>query len=73
MQSYAPAEESSVQERKLYEPTVALEEGADFAEFAPERVEADEAKRLRGEAAQLCRHSAAVRGMIEKGDSPELK
>jgi two-component system chemotaxis response regulator CheB len=58
-------EENSMQERKLYEAIVALEEGADLAEYASGQVSSAEADRLRNEAVQLRKHAAAVRQIIE--------
>ncbi|HEY3706515.1 MAG TPA: chemotaxis protein CheB [Terracidiphilus sp.] len=66
-------EENSMQERKLYEAIVALEEGADLAEFASGSVSGPEAERLRKEAAQLRKHSAAVRQIVESRMSEALE
>jgi two-component system, chemotaxis family, protein-glutamate methylesterase/glutaminase len=66
-------EESSIQERKLYEAIVALEEGADLADYASGQVSSSEAERLRNEAVQLRKHSAAVRQIIETRMSEELQ
>jgi two-component system chemotaxis response regulator CheB len=66
-------EESSMQERKLYEAIVALEEGADLADFASGKVSDQEADRLRREAKQLREYSAAIRQMIENRVAEEMR
>jgi two-component system chemotaxis response regulator CheB len=66
-------EENSMQERKLYEAIVALDEGADLADYASGKVAGPEAERLRAEAAQLRKHSAAVRAIIENRVSAALE
>jgi two-component system chemotaxis response regulator CheB len=65
-------EENSMQERKLYEATRALEEGADLADYAAGKVSSAEADRLRNEAVQLRKHAAAVRQIIENRMSDAL-
>lgn len=66
-------EENNMQERKLYEAIVALEEGADLAEFASGKMTDGEADRLKGEAKQLRHYSASIRQMIESRVSEALK
>lgn len=58
------AEHTSVEERKLYEALVALEEGADLAERARHRGNGDSGALAR-EAGQLRQHAAAIRKLIE--------
>jgi two-component system, chemotaxis family, protein-glutamate methylesterase/glutaminase len=66
-------EETSMQERKLYEAIVALEEGADLAEFASGKLTGSEGERLHDEAAQLRRHATAIRDIVESRVTPSLK
>ncbi len=64
-------EHTSVQERKLYEAIVALEEGSDLAEriaLDKDGVEQDE---LRMEAEQLRRGAAVIRTLIEQREIPQ--
>jgi two-component system, chemotaxis family, protein-glutamate methylesterase/glutaminase len=63
-------EHTSTQERKLYEAVVALEEGADLAEYTAVRSDADEQKQLMKEAQQLRRHAAAIRKLVEERLTP---
>jgi len=65
-------EENSMQERKLYEAIVALEEGADLADYAAGKMSSADADRLRNEAVQLRKHAAAVRQIIENRMSEAL-
>ena len=65
-------EHTSTQERKLYEAIVALEEGADLADYMAARAGADEVEALTKEAAQLRRHAGAIRMLIEERLSPSL-
>jgi two-component system chemotaxis response regulator CheB len=64
------AEQTSTQERKLYEAIVALEEGADLAEFMASKSRGEQRGQFLKEATQLRRHSAAIRAMIEKRVMP---
>ncbi|UWZ82346.1 chemotaxis protein CheB [Occallatibacter riparius] len=66
-------EENSMQERKLYEAIVALEEGADLADFASGKTSGDEAERLQREAVQLRRHSAAIRQIVENRMTEQMR
>jgi two-component system chemotaxis response regulator CheB len=58
-------EETNTQERKLYEAVVALEEGADLAEYAAARMEGADLDSFRREAEQLRQYAAAIRKMLE--------
>lgn len=58
-------EHTSVQERKLYEALLALEEGADLAEFTAARAGQNK-EALRKEAEQLRHHATAIRKLIEE-------
>jgi two-component system chemotaxis response regulator CheB len=60
------AEHTSVQERKLYEAIVALEEGADLAEHLATTSQPVQRDQLLIEAAQLRQHAAGIRKMIEE-------
>ncbi len=68
------SEHTSAQERKLYEAILALEEGAELAEYAMEHGDGDEARReeLRKEAAQLRHHAASIRKFLEERVVPPL-
>lgn len=57
---------SSNRERKLYEAVVALEEGADIAEFAAERAEPDKREDLIQKAQQLRQQAGSVRGLLQE-------
>ena len=57
---------TSVQERRLYEAILALEEGAGLAEFAVADAKPENREALRKEADQLRAHAAAIRSMIEE-------
>jgi two-component system, chemotaxis family, protein-glutamate methylesterase/glutaminase len=59
-------EHTSIQERKLYEAIVALEEGADLAEHMAKTSDAEQRNQFQIEAEQLRHHSAAIRRMIEE-------
>lgn len=59
-------EEASTQERKLYEAIVALQEGAELAEYAANMVEGGNVEALRSEAEQLRRHAESIRQMVEE-------
>ena len=63
-------EGTSTQERKLYEAIVALEEGADMAEYAAARPDQGDAERLKREAKQLRDHAGVIRKLIEERISP---
>ena len=65
-------EETGTQERKLYEAIVALEEGADLAEYAAARGVTGNGN-LKKEAAQLRSHAAAIRKLIEERLAPFLE
>ena len=65
-------EETSTQERKLYEAIVSLEEGADLAEYAAARDDQGDPKRLTHEARQLREHAAGIRKLIEERVSPSV-
>jgi two-component system chemotaxis response regulator CheB len=62
-------EHTSVQERKLYEAIVALEEGADLAERMA-NAGADDDQDFRKEAEQLRRSANVIRKLIEDRDTP---
>ena len=59
-------QEASTQERKLYEAIVALQDGAELADYAANRVEGANAEALRNEAGQLRRQAEALQKMIEE-------
>ena len=63
-------ENANAQESKLYMAIVALEEGADLADYAANRAEPAAKPRFRKEAALLRKHAAVLRQMLEK--SPAL-
>lgn len=65
-------EHTSTQERKLYEAIVALEEGADLAEYFAARTSGEEVEALAKEAAQLRRHAGVIRKLIEERFSPSV-
>ena len=65
-------EHTSTQERKLYEAIVALQEGADLAEYTAARVEGDQQNEFRKEAAQLRRHAEIVRKLVEERMMPSV-
>jgi two-component system chemotaxis response regulator CheB len=63
-------EHTSLQERKLYEAVVALQEGADLAErMALEKLGAEQDE-LRKEAEQLRRGADVIRGLVEGRETP---
>lgn len=64
-------EHTITEERKLYEAIVALEEGADLAEYAAARGDQGDAQLTR-EAKQLREHAAVVRSLIEQRVSPSV-
>jgi len=67
-------EETSTRERKLYEAIVALEEGADLADYASRNgADPTEQARLATEAAQLRRQAAMVRRLIEGSVTPPVE
>lgn len=57
---------ASVRERKLYEAIVALEEGADIAELAAARAEANKRKELMEKAEQLRKRAGSVREILQE-------
>lgn len=57
---------SSVRERKLYEAILALEEGADIAEFAAGRAEPTKREELIQKAQQLRRQAGSVREVLHE-------
>ncbi|HEX5226165.1 MAG TPA: chemotaxis protein CheB [Bryobacteraceae bacterium] len=63
-------EHTSTQERKLYEAIVALEEGADLAEYSARELAGVEKDELEKEATQLRRHSKIIRELIEERSVP---
>jgi two-component system, chemotaxis family, protein-glutamate methylesterase/glutaminase len=66
-------EETSTRERKLYEAIVALEEGADLADYAARRgTDGIDRDRLAAEAAQLRRQAAMVRRLVEGSVTPPV-
>lgn len=65
-------EETSTQERALYQAIVALQEGADLAEYAATRMAEADVEALRREAEQLRRHADTIRNMIEERIAPSV-
>jgi two-component system, chemotaxis family, protein-glutamate methylesterase/glutaminase len=65
-------EHTITEERKLYEAIVALEEGADLAEYAVGRGDHGDAAQLTREAKQLREHAAVVRSLIEQRTTPPV-
>ena len=65
-------EETTTQERKLYEAIVSLEEGADLAEYAATRRDQGDPERLSREAKQLREHAAGIRKLIEERIAPAV-
>lgn len=65
-------EHTSAQERKLYEAIVALEEGADLAEYVSAHQPEQNREALTKEADQLRQHAVAIRKMIEDREVPKL-
>jgi two-component system, chemotaxis family, protein-glutamate methylesterase/glutaminase len=59
-------EHTITEERKLYEAIVALEEGADLAEYALARGDQGDCAQLTREAKQLREHASVVRSLIEQ-------
>jgi two-component system, chemotaxis family, protein-glutamate methylesterase/glutaminase len=66
-------EETSTQERKLYEAIVSLDEGADLAEYTAS-LKSQESRResLRNEAKQLREHAAAIRKILQERTATPL-
>jgi two-component system chemotaxis response regulator CheB len=62
-------EHTSVQERKLYEAVVALEEGADLALYTATRVAEDERESLKREGEQLRRQAGVIRKLLEERET----
>jgi two-component system chemotaxis response regulator CheB len=67
------AEHTSTQEKKLYEAQLALQEGADLAEYMAARVASDQRERYMEEAAQLRQYAAGIRDMIENRTMPAIE
>jgi two-component system chemotaxis response regulator CheB len=65
-------EGTSTQERKLYEAIVALQEGADVAEFAAKRASGLESDQFREEAQKLRDYAEAIKQIIERRPMPKL-
>lgn len=65
-------EHTSTQERKLYECIVALDEGADLAEYTSRHVKPDERGALLQEAEQLRDFAAQIRKMVEERTIPSI-
>ncbi len=63
-------ENTSTQERKLYEAIVALEEGADLAERMARAGDGENEQELRKEADQLRKNAAVIRKLIEDRTMP---
>jgi two-component system, chemotaxis family, protein-glutamate methylesterase/glutaminase len=66
-------EQSSTQERKLYEALVSLEEGADLANYMAIRRKGDTRDQLIAESRQLREHAATLREILEERRSPVLE
>ena len=65
-------EQSSVQERKLYEAILALEEGADLALYTARRLDDAQRKNLQREAEQLRRYAGAIKKLLEEREMPSV-
>lgn len=65
-------EHTSTQEKKLYEALLALEEGADLAEYMATRIRFEQREQFMEEAAQLRRHAQGIRDMIESRGMPPV-
>ena len=65
-------EQSAVQERKLYEAIIALEESADLSEYLATRSPGTGRSRLMDEAEQLRQHATSLRAIIETRPAPSL-
>lgn len=65
-------EHTSTQERKLYEALLALEEGAQLAEYMGARAASDQSEQFIKEAAQLRQYASGIRGMIEGRITPPV-
>ena len=66
------SEETSTQERKLYEAMVALEEGADLAEYAVSNLQGADVEALVKEAEQLRKHVQLLKSIIEERVVPSV-
>lgn len=66
-------EATSVQERKMYEAMLSLEEGADLAEFAAGRAGAGDKEQLAAEAKQLRRHVEELQQLIAERQTPPVE
>jgi len=65
-------EQSSVQERKLYEAILALEEGAELALLTATRVNEAQQQNLKREAEHLRRQAGTVRQLLEHREMPSI-
>lgn len=65
-------EHTSTQERKLYECILALDEGADLAEYTSRHVKQEEREALLHEAEQLRGFAAQIRKMVEERSMPSI-
>jgi two-component system chemotaxis response regulator CheB len=65
-------EHTSTQERKLYEAIVALQEGAELAEYTAAHVAGVLQEELKREAQQLRRHADVVRKLVEERMTPVM-
>jgi len=66
------SEHTSAEERKLYAAILALEEGADLAEYTMQSAGEVRREALRAEASQLRHHAAAVRKILEERVAPTV-
>lgn len=65
-------EHTSTQERKLYSAILALEEGAELAEYAMGSAGDVRREALRAEGSQLRHHAAAIRKLLEERVAPPV-
>jgi two-component system chemotaxis response regulator CheB len=65
-------EHTSTQERKLYEAIVALQEGAELAEYTAAQAAGVQQEELMREAQQLRRHADVVRKLVEERMTPVI-
>jgi hypothetical protein len=65
-------EHTSMQERKLYEAIVALQEGAELAEYVAASTGGAEQDELKREAEQLRRQADIMRKLVEERMTPVL-
>jgi len=66
------SEHTSAQERKLYAAILALEEGAELAEYSMDKAGDVRREALRAEAAQLRHHAAAIQKLLEERVTPPV-